>query len=215
MTHIRANNSKLSGLLCLILGITFASPARALFDVQAHVGSRSGTWSQDETSKSVAATTLKLSTHLDPIPLVPVGFGLALYSEQWKVSPEDHGLKRLSSYSVVPEITGWLPLDSFRPFARLGYSVLSAYTGKVSTGAGTASAVEGTLYLAGSGIHAAVGVEWSVPAVPLLSLSGEFEYAQETLKLAKNTVGGTDISGSYKSPKISSTAILVGAKIGF
>lgn len=190
-----------------------STQASALIDAQAGLGRRNAKWNQDSTSSSVPSDVLKVSAHLDPIPLVPVSFGLALYSETWKVSESGQGLTSLKSYSVVPEVTAWLPLGDLKPYARVGYSILSAYTGKavVATAAGTTT---GDIYLAGAGIHAGAGLEWSIPVVPLLSIFGELEYASETVKLAKDKVADVDISGSFKSVTLTSTAVIVGAKLG-
>ena len=197
------------------LAMAFVSTqASALVDAQIGLGRRNAKWDQDSKSSSTSSDVLKVAAHLDPIPLVPVSFGLALYSETWKVSETDQGLTSLKSYSVVPEITAWLPTGDFKPYASVGYSILSAYTGKavISTGAGTSAT--GDIYLAGAGLHIGAGVEWSVPVVPMLSIFGELEYASETVKLAKDKVADIDISGSFKSVNMTSTAIIIGAKLG-
>ncbi len=195
--------------------LCFSAKSMALIDVEAQIGVRNATWKQDSSSsKSTSSQVFRAAGHLDPIPLVPVSFGLGLYSETWKVNETDHGLTSLSSYSAVPEIQAWLPLGDFKPFGRLGYSILSAYSGKASLGTDP-NKVSGTLALAGAGVHAAAGVEWSVPAVPLLSILGSFEYADETLKLAKDKIGDVDVSASFKNLQVKSTAFLIGAKLGF
>lgn len=211
---LNRHNGLISATLGFLAMACVSTQASALVDAQFGLGRRNEKWDQDSKSSTTTSDLLKVAAHLDPIPLVPVSFGLALYSENWKVSETDQGLTSLKSYSFVPEITAWLPTGDFKPYARVGYSILSAYTGKavVSTGAGTTTT--GDIYLAGAGLHMGAGVEWSVPIVPMLSIFGELEYASETVKLAKDKVADIDISGSFKSVNMTSTAIIIGAKLG-
>ena len=193
--------------------IGWSAPSAAFIDAQAEIGARNATWAQDGTSTKVSSQVMRASVHLDPIPLVPVSFGLGAYSETWKVNETDHGLTSLQSYSLTPEVLAWLPLGDFRPFGRVGYSILSAYTGKASIQVG-ATKNTGSMALVGNGLHLAAGLEWNVPMVPLLSIIGSVEYASERVRLAKDKVGDIDISSVYKPITLTSTALLIGAKVG-
>ncbi|MCX6126176.1 MAG: hypothetical protein NTV34_15700 [Proteobacteria bacterium] len=201
-------------LVLVLFALSWSEPSAAFIDAQAELGTRSATWAQDGTSSKVSAQVLRASAHLDPIPLVPVSFGLGAYSETWKVNETDQGLTSLQSYSLTPEVLAWLPLGDFRPFGRIGYSLLSAYSGKASIQVG-ATKNTGTMALVGNGVHLAAGLEWNVPMVPLLSIIGSVEYASERVRLAKDKVGDVDISSVYKPINLTSTALLVGAKVGF
>jgi hypothetical protein len=201
-------------VLALAAGLVWSSSSFALIDAQLEVGQRNATWEQDSTSTKTSSQVLRASVHLDPIPLVPVSFGLGAYSETWKVNATDHGLTSLQSFTVTPEVLAWIPLGDLRPFARLGYSILSGYSGKAALGTG-AAATTGTMALAGSGLHLGAGLEWNIPVVPLLSIIGGLEYASERVKLAKDKVGDVDVSATYKPINLKSTAILVGVKVGF
>lgn len=190
-----------------------SSPGWALVDASLEVGQRRAKWEQGSESSSPTSQVLRAAFHLDPIPLVPVSFGLGLYSETWSVNESDLGLTSLKSFSAVPEIVAWFPIDDFKPFGRLGYSIASGYSGKMNivTPSGTTS---GTITLAGVGLHAAAGLEYSIPLVPLLSVLGSVEYASERVRLAKDEVGSIDISGNYKTITLTSTAFLLGVKVG-
>ena len=186
-----------------------SSAALALFDAQVQVGMRSGTWKAGSTSDSISSSSAKVSAHLDPIPLVPVSFGVAVGTDTWKVSKDKQNLKDLSSYHLTPEITAWLPLGDLKPYARVGYSILSAYKGTVAID------VAGTEYstsagLTGSGPRAAVGVDWSI--LPLLSITAEYEYSNETLSWKSVSVGPLS-TDDFEKPTLTSTAIMVGAKL--
>lgn len=210
---LNRRNSTLSRLVLVFLLSVTSSHASAFIDGGVALGRRNANWNQDSKSSNISSDVLKVSAHLDPIPLVPVSFGLALYSESWKVTEADQSLTSLKSYSLVPEVTAWIPLDSLRPYARVGYSILSAYTGNAAVTVGT-TRTTGTMALAGIGLHVGAGLEWNVPVIPLLSVFGELEYANERVRLAKDKIGDLDISAGYKPITLTSTAILIGAKLG-
>lgn len=205
----------LSQALWVLALATASSSASAFIDVGLGLGRRNAKWNQDSSDSSLTSDVLKVSAHLDPIPLVPVSFGLAAYSETWHVSEADQGLTSLRSYSIVPEVTAWIPIDSFKPYGRVGYSILSAYAGKASIKIPGSSPVTGDLALAGIGMHIGAGLEWEVPVIPMLSVFGELEYANERVRLAKDKVGDIDISSAFKPINLISTAIIIGAKLGF
>jgi hypothetical protein len=210
----RALSLKSSVLSVSLLSMILASsPSFALVDAELQIGQRNASWKNSGDSSSLTSQVIRVAGHLDPIPLVPIGFGLGLYSESWKVDKDKQGLSSMSSYSLVPEITAWLPLGDLKPMARIGYSILTAYSAKPSFVIGTQTVNTGTLLLAGAGLRAAVGLDWAVPVVPLLSVTGALEYSSETVKLAKDKIGDIDVSPLFKSVTISSTAILVGARL--
>jgi hypothetical protein len=208
----RQNFGRVLLLTGLLMG--WSQSSLALIDGQLEVGPRNATWSQDGKSSKASSQVIRASFHLDPIPLVPVSFGLGAYSETWKVSEADQGLTSLTSYSITPEVIAWIPLGDLRPYGRLGYSVLSAYSGKAAIAVGSTKTT-GTIGLVGAGLHVGAGLEWNVPVVPMLSVIGGVEYASERVKLATDKVGGIDVSPYYKLVTLTSTAILVGAKVGF
>lgn len=210
---LNRRNSPLSRILWTLSLSVISTHANAFIDGGVAIGKRNANWNQDSKSSSISSDVLKVSAHLDPIPLVPISFGLAIYSESWKVAEADQSLTSLKSYSLVPEVTAWLPLDSLKPYARVGYSILSAYTGNAAVTIGSTRNT-GTMALAGIGMHIGAGLEWSVPVIPMLSVFGELEYANERVRLAKDKIGDVDISSGYKPITLSSTAILIGAKLG-
>jgi len=213
MLNLRQNFDilRITSIFSALLGFVLsAGTSFGFIDGGVEYGVRQGTWQQGDSDHSISAQTIRVSGHLDPIPLLPVAFGLGIYSETWDAKAEDHGLKSLSSFSVVPEVVGWIPLEPFKPFARLGYSVASGYSGKAVLGSG-----EGNVSFAGLGLHMGAGLEYIVPVVPLLSVLAEVEYSAERLRMVQDKIGGTEVPDDVKTVDLKSTAILVGVKLGF
>ncbi|MCX6119982.1 MAG: hypothetical protein NT027_20800 [Proteobacteria bacterium] len=211
--NIVTNKNSLGSVVGLVIcTVTISTTSFGLISGEGQIGARNATWKQGSSSSKTSSTVLRLAGHLDPIPLVPVSFGLGLYSETWKVSEADHSMSSLSSWSAVPEIQAWIPLGDLRPFVRVGYSILSGYSGKANIGTAPAN-VSGSIALVGNGVHLAAGLEWNIPVVPLLSVIGSIEYADETVRLAKDKIGDVDISSAFKNVNLKSTAILLGAKL--
>jgi Outer membrane protein beta-barrel domain len=189
------------------LSWTFASSAWALIDAQVEVGARSGTFEAAGGSKTLNATTIEAAGHLDPIPLVPVSFGLRLISDTYQATTESHGVKSLTSYSVAPEVTAWFPFGDLKPFARLGYTVFSQYTGTATVGT-----TDGTVKFKSMGLRVAAGVEWDL--LPLISLTGAVERSSEKLSMTSGTINGFDIKASSTDTNYNNNALLVGVKVG-
>ena len=196
-------------MLCVVVAASLsvlAKPALALIDVEAEVGQRSGTWqTSGAASQSISSTTIQMAAHLDPIPLVPVSFGVRVISDSYKTTIADHGIKSLTSTAIVPEITAWLPLGGLKPFARLGYTAVSAYKGTIEI-----LTTNADMAFASTGPRLAVGAEFSL--LPLISVTAAIENSNETLK--SDTVTGAGFTISPRKTTMNSNAILLGAKVG-
>jgi hypothetical protein len=188
-------------LSSVVSAVVVTAPAQAFVDVELSAGKRSGTYD----SKAITSSTVQMAAHLDPIPLVPVAFGLRMISDSYSTTMADQGIKSLTSTAIVPEIAAWLPLGDLKPFARVGYTVVSAYKGTVEI-LGTNISVPMT----GSGPRIAVGIQWSL--LPLISLTAALEHSGETLTLKAITSGAITIPAT--TIKLNSNAILLGAKVG-
>jgi hypothetical protein len=194
------------GTLLVAVVCSLASPALALVSVEFAVGSRSGTWKpKTGTSATISSQTVQMAAHVDPIPLIPVSFGARVISDSYKTTIAVHGVKSLTSTAIVPEITGWLPLGSLKPFARVGYTAVSAYKGTLEVLSINADVVESS-----TGPRMAAGVEYS--PLPFVSFMAAVEHSTETLKSKAITVGSVAVAAT--STSMSTNAILLGAKVG-
>ena len=188
-----------------------ASTSFAFISGEFSLGKRSGSWAQDGKSKTLTSTGVQIAGHLDPIPLVPVSFGLRLISETYDAKAADHGVKSLTSTAVIPEVTAWLPLGDLKPFARVGYTAFSAYKGTVPFDVNGKS-TDVSVAFKSSGPRLTVGVEYSI--LPLISIVGALENSTETLSITSGKSGSIDLTADSSDIKYTSNAILVGAKAG-
>lgn len=204
---IQSSQGKIAlGVLLAAAASSLASPAFALVDAELAVGQRSGTWKpKNSESATISSQTIQMAAHVDPIPLIPVSFGIRVISDSYKTTIADHGVKSLTSTAVVPEITGWLPLGSIKPFARLGYTAVSAYKGTVEV-----LSINGEIVETSTGPRMAAGVEYS--PLPFVSFTVALEHSTETLKSKAITVGAVTVDAT--STAVLTNAILLGAKVG-
>ena len=204
--------SKSAAKLCLTASaLVWAGTASAFFDGDIGVGRRSGSWDQNGQSKALNASVTTMAAHLDPIPLVPVSFGLRFYSESYDATVTEHGVKSLTSTAVVPEVTAWFPFGDLAPFARIGYTAISAYTGTAEvTVANTTT--NGSIAFKSKGPRLTVGLNYSI--LPLISVTAAFERSTETLSMSEGKIGGLDLKASSNDIKFSSNAMILGVKAG-
>ena len=180
-----------------------SGPALALIEGELSVGNRSG----DFSGKSLSGTTIELAGHLDPIPLVPVSFGVRVVNDTFNPSVADHSFKSLSATAIVPEVAAWFPFGDIKPFARLGYTLVSAYKGTMETTV-LSSTVSGDVAYKSTGVRMAAGVNYSV--LPLISVSAAFEQSTEKLSVSEKLSGATMESDfDFKN-----SALIVGIKAG-
>lgn len=203
--------SRITSSLALSGLLMAASPALAIVDGEVSVGQRSGTWKQSgEEGKSLSSSSLQLAVHLDPIPLVPVSFGVRMISDAYDAKVADHGVKSLTSTAVVPEVTAWLPIGDLKPFARVGYTAVSAYKGTAEVSA-AGQTISGTIALKSSGPRLAAGLDWH--PLPFISILAAFEYSTEKLTVDTKKIGDFTITDEGDD-SYNSTAILLGVKAG-
>ena len=192
--------------------ILAANPAMALIGGEVSVGQRSGSFKESGSSgKTLSSQTLELAGHLDPIPLIPISFGVRLVSDAYDAKVADHGFKSMTSTAIVPEVSAWLPLGDLKPYARVGYTAVSAYKATVEKSLAGVTA-SGSAVLKSTGPRIAAGLEWSI--LPMISLSGAMEYSTETISISEAKVGGVDLTQGAKDISYANTAILVGVKAG-
>ena len=199
-----------SSLIKSIISVTLSSmslltagPALAFIEGELSVGNRTGDFSE----KSLSGTTIQVAGHLDPIPLVPVSFGVRVINDTFNPTVADHSMKSLSATAVVPEVSAWFPFGDIKPFARLGYTLVSAYKGTMETTV-LGSTVSGDVAFKSTGVRMAAGVNYSI--LPLIALSAAFEQSTEKLSVSEKLAGVT-IESDFD---FKNTALIVGIKAG-
>lgn len=190
-----------------------AMPAFALIEGELSVGQRDGTFKADGASgNSLSGSTVQLAGHLDPIPFVPVSFGLRIINETYSPTIAKHGLKDLTSTAFVPEVSAWIPLlGDIKPFARVGYTLVSAYKGRMETNV-LGTMVAGDVVYESKGVRLAAGINYSF--MPFVSLSAAVEQSTEKLSPTEAKFAGVDIKSQVADVSFNSTAILLGVKAG-
>jgi hypothetical protein len=211
MNHYGLRCASVTRLGVVVLTAFWAASAYAFFDGDFSIGRRSGSFEQGSQSKTLNSTVTSLGAHLDPIPLIPVSFGLRFYSENYNASLADHGVKSLTSTAIVPEITAWFPFGDLAPFARIGYTAISTYSGTAEVSiAGTATS--GSVAYKSTGSRLTVGVNYSV--LPLISILAAYERSMETLSMSEGKIGSVDLKESSSDIKFNSNALMLGVKAG-
>lgn len=189
----------------LMLG--FTPGALALIAVDAAVGTRSLKVDPDGgDSKTFSGTPMRVAVHLDPIPLVPVSFGLGVGI--WTVDGESGSAftKGGGGNEISLEVKGWIPfVPIVTPYGRLGY-VISSASNAVLEGDNSLKAK----YLVG-GTQLALGAEWS--PLPLIGVIFEVVTSNLTFALDNYEIGGQQVS-SDADAKVTGTDILVGVSVG-
>jgi hypothetical protein len=189
-----------------------SSPAWALFNAQVLTGKRDAKFkASGSSSDTISGNELRAAAHLDPIPLVPVAFGLSLAQTTWDKSSDKLTADKIDGLDVNLEIEAWLPIElgGLVPYAKVNYTVAGAYT------------VESQEVLPGvapkfaykpSGAGIAVGLKWEF----LLRLGVMLELEQATRKLKFDKVSNQGGLNIPDQPDIdqTSTSILVGVQAG-
>jgi hypothetical protein len=195
-------------LLSLLLAFPLlaSSPAFALFNAQVLTGKRDTKFESNNQSPSKSGDELKLAAHLDPIPLVPIGFGLSLSQTTWDAFDTYTGV---DGYEIGLEVEAWLPLElmGLVPYAKLGYTVAGQYGLK-----GKVAGQEFTRVYKPSGLYLAAGLKWEF----LLRLGVMLEVEQSTRTLAFEKLEDLPLDQVITSTDVDakSMSILFGVQAG-
>lgn len=188
----------------------FSSHALALFDAQVLTGKRSTEFKLSDSKATESGTELKAAFHLDPIPLVPIGFGISLAQSTWDKS-DKLVTKGIDGLDIGLELEAWLPFDlaGFEPYAKLGYTLGGAYLVSYENTLG-----DYKLAYKPSGTYIAAGLKYKF----LLRLGVMLEVEQSTRTLAYDTVKDlpaalTDTVNT-KNIETTNTSILFGVQAG-
>ena len=152
-----------------------SSQSLALIEGQVLMGQRSSSSGELD----YKGTENKLSVYLDPIPLVPVGFGVTM--AQATVTTEVLGAEVEQKQSETTlDVTAWLPMGiaGFKPYAKLGYVVAGKYESSTDV----------------SGTKMAAGLRYS--PLPLFGVMLELE--KSAMKLGEASIDNMGILlGAY------------------
>lgn len=194
----------LYGLL-FVMSYLAASPAWALFNAQVLTGKRDTKFKGDGVSDSLDGNELRLAAHLDPIPLVPIGFGLSLAQTSWDDESAKLGTDKITGTDIDLEVEAWFPLElaGLVPFVKLGYTIAGLYELELGD-------LKGKYKPSGLSLHA--GVKWEF----LLRLGVMFEIEKATRKLAFDDVSGpgSELLGDIADIDADSTSFLLGLQAG-
>lgn len=201
---------------CLV-GATLAfgslsESAFALFDAQLLLGQRSQELKFSTNPKTFDGTTTKVAFHLDPIPVIPISFGLALEQVSYSVSSSSDGFSKLTGMHITPEITVWtpsLPIVGLSLYAKLGFGI-DRTTGTSSYTVEGLDPVDYDIEIVGQSIHIVPGVSYSL--LPLVSLLLEYDIGSAEWERKGFDVAGITVAD--ETIDANSSTILFGAEIG-
>ncbi len=164
-----------------------------------------------ETKHDVKAQTLGVGLHLDPIPLVPISFGIQALLPV-TTSNNDDAFPEYAGSDISAQIAAWSPIALWKitPFVKLGATIIGKAVTKANrTIAGVTTKVPVDYNTTGS--HVSLGLRYG--PIPFLNLVLEYQLATLTLKPTKDE---TDISGinsmNYKY-KGTAASMLLGLEV--
>jgi hypothetical protein len=195
-----------------------ATQAFALIDASLGIGPRRATFTNTGTDTDVKGIDTVLSAHISPIPLpiVNIGFGVAVGSTTW--DKEDLAASFGVAGATVTEARGLdVSLEAMvglsipflaTPYAKLGYSVLNTQgiSAEIPSSAGTQKLV---LAEKGKGYTLGLGAKFSI--LPFISAMAEVSMYKGKLSVDSAKLNGTEVGGSDTDLK--STSFLVGVEV--
>jgi hypothetical protein len=203
----------------LAAATAFASTqAFAIFDAQVLVGKRTGETENTSTKEKTDwdGTDVQAAFHIDPIPLVPVAFGL--YASQQTYDFDKGDFKKVTGLEAGVQVYAWFPLGiaGLKPYAKLGYplfSALKADTDFVETTTNTTYEISSVLKV--SGPHIGIGLSYGIPVLPIALLL-EVDMGRQTMKPdeVKIEPALASFTASKDEFDYNSTAILFGVQAG-
>ncbi len=208
---------KMLRLVAVPLILLHAGSAFALIDVEALAGKR---WYKLGVSPSqqVSATEVALAAHVDPIPLIPVSFGVRASSAALNTNDlkSYYGAASISSALMVEaglDVMVWVPLiPIITPYARLNLPVYGLWRVAGATANGNPTPTDFSHNAKVSGVQASIGFKYS--PLPLISVLFEVNRAAETWKESEAKVGGQGVSVDSKSHALNSNAVFLGLEVG-
>jgi hypothetical protein len=215
----------LLSLLCAALtGVTFAQNAFALVSVEAGGGQKEraflyDTSTEKDKKKSVNGSEYFASVYVDPIPLIPVAFGLAVQGYSYDTSKVDQevlndsldsaGLTGTYSSTVDskssgmlygPSIKVWAPIPFVKPYLKYTYLMGtekatsdSSATSNATAPLSFALAVKGSTTSTRTGSDIQIGVGFS--PIKLVGMFIEYAIHTGSTKLTDQNIDTTSTIG--------------------
>ena len=207
---------------CLVLErLVFAQSSFALVDAQVLLGRRQMNLDMEGQVKDIPGSELHLAVHLDPIPLVPVAFGLsygminASKTKTFNLATDtDFEVKEITGHELSLEIMVWSPIDLFNitPYLKAGYVPYGVYTFAGSLEADGNSTDLDLLY-GTSGSLVSLGLKWA--PLPLVGLLFEAQNAISKLSFDEvEKATGINVGDLKPSASMKSWSYMVGLEVG-
>lgn len=192
----------------LFAGCLQGSAAYGLIDGQGYVGRKWYQFEVDGTpAKGVSANVIEFAAHLDPIPLIPIGFGL--FASSINPSTDDLGASSASLMQMGLDLHAWIPLvPFFTPYVRVKYPFSGdlKVSGQSIGGGNTAD----TTYKL-TGAHVDIGAKFSF--LPLIKILVQAGRSMDTIEISEYKVNGTKQSTTVGG-KAPASSVLLGLEIG-
>ena len=198
-------------LTLTVLSFGWSNHALAIFDAQLLIGSRTQNLNYSGIDKEATGSATKFAFHLDPIPLIPISFGVAIESTTYDVSISDHGLSELTGFHIIPEVRVWTPTIpglGISAYAKLGFS-LDAAKGKTSQTIGGQEFSSDVTFV-GQSTHIVPGIAYS--PLPLISILLEYDIGMGDWKKEGFDIGTVQVEEETK--EANSSAFYLGLQIG-
>jgi hypothetical protein len=210
---------RLSGLILAAASMCLGSATSfGFFDVEAMVGKR---WYSFESTGSkatgVSSQEIGLAVHLDPIPLIPVGFGLGVLTGDLNKDDLGSGATEAKLLEVDFEVKAWIPMvPVVTPYVKIKVPVSSklAVKGKTELDSNLPGEEEYAYLYKLSGYHANIGIQYGL--IPLVKLNLEVGKGMQNYEVEEYKVASTkqNLSG-FKKEKANSDNFMLGVQIGF
>lgn len=203
----------LSSLIATASVLLCSGTSFALVDGEVLVGKR---WYKFEnsggTSNNVASQEVYAAVHLDPIPVIPIGFGLGAIAGD--LNKEDFGGMGVSEAKLVEldfEVKAWIPMvPVVTPYVKVKVPLSAKLAVK---GKDAANADYAYLYKM-TGMHLNAGVLY--PVIPLVKIVLEVGKSTQKREVEEYKVASVKQSTSaFKTENTNSDNFLVGVQIGF
>lgn len=201
-------NRGIFGLL-FATSVFSASPAMAIFNVQVMGGQRSSDFDVSGNGEDFdeSGSELRFAAHLDPIPLVPVAFGVSFAQTTFDDVDFGSGSKgKVDGTDIDLEVEAWLPLDiaGLLPFAKLGYTIAGKYESSFD-------GVDTKINYKPSGVNLSVGVKYEF--LLRLGVLAQVEFGNRKLEFDKAEGFASNLVPENDADQ-KSTSFLIGAQAG-
>lgn len=193
-------------------------------------GSSSSSSSSPENDESLAVSDkfsgmeFGLAALVQPLPLVPVSFGISGITQHLKGKNGGADLKEeVKGFVLGGDLVAWLELGVVQPFARFSYDLYSSHKYIAEFQAPTLGVAGGTstteLEMQGRvrGYHGGIGLRFR--STPAIGAFIQMDFAKETLTIDRTAVmqdgfGWAEDVNDYPDIQLNSQSFLIGVDLG-